>query len=116
MDRRGKRVSSGISHLVESEAASSELSGVARGSERQSNGAAARGDKRTDDLAACSRNGAHYSSLCADSGSEAGNSHFPDSRANTPCALKRRWVTAPFRQSLSETADSGGWPYPLCFL
>ncbi len=76
MDRGRKRLARSIARAAASGAAAAQLSGVARGGERQGRDAAARGDKRADDLVAFCGNAAHYGKICAYSGSETGDCHF----------------------------------------
>src|SRR6266436_7549647 len=107
MDRRGKRVSSGISRLVESEAAGSGLSGVARGSEWPDGPAGARRDNRADGVGAAIRMESRQSKLRSHPGSESGQRHFPAERVDAACAVERWWPAAAFCESLNRAENPG---------
>src|SRR6266481_6618423 len=101
MDRRGKRVSSGISRLVESEAAGSGLSGVARGSEWPDGPAGARRDNRADGVGAAIRMESRQSKLRSHPGSESGQRHFPAERVDAACAVECGRPAASFCKPLN---------------
>src|ERR1700682_656270 len=94
MDRGRKRMARSSARAAASWITAAELSGVARGGERQGRDAAARGDKRAADPFSFCRNAADYGKICAYSGPETGDRHFRDGIADTPCALKRRRLAA----------------------
>src|SRR2546427_3184837 len=104
MDRRRKRVSSDIFHLVESGAAGSGLSGVARDSKWPNGPTGAHRDNRADGLVATIRMAARQSKLRSYAGPESWHCHFRDRGADAPCALERRWFAAALGKPLSR-----GW-------
>src|ERR1700730_6005799 len=105
MDGGRKRLACSIAGAAASGAAAAQLSGVARGGERQGSDAAARGNKRPNDPAALSGAAAHHGKVCAHAGSETWHCPFPGGNADASCALKRRWLAATLGKSLSPLSE-----------
>src|SRR5438105_2009666 len=101
MDRGRKNLAPGFAGTVASGAAAAQLSGVARGGERQDGDTTAGGDQRPDGPAAPRRDAAHHGKVGAHSGPEAWNCHFGPGSAPIAGALKRRRPATPFREPVS---------------
>src|SRR6267378_1442242 len=85
-------------------AASAGLSGVARGSERESGNTAARRDQRPDDLAAACGHATHRREVCADTGPNPGDFRFRGGVAGASRVVQRGRPASPFREPLSWAA------------
>src|SRR5216684_4104205 len=100
MDCGRKKLATDLQRTVAIGGAAAQLSSVARGGERQSGDATARGDRWLDDPVASCRNGSNHSKVCAHRGSENWNCRFLDRCAYSSCAPKRWRRTAAFGESL----------------
>src|SRR5260370_38688279 len=94
MDRRRNRLGGSLWKATERGAGAAELSGVARGGERQGSDTTKRGDRRPNDPGALSGNAAHHGTVCAHAGSEHWDCHLRVGLADVAVALERRRVAS----------------------